>query len=127
MAPNRWGVLLIVLLYLCPVLANLDRMTKITYVLRPGPPGIYPQQHTLSTGSQQDRSRRMSSSPTLVHRQQPIIANNAAPALSGTRQLSMSRSSSLQHDLQRSPSLQQMQHDLHRSPSLQQMQHKLQG
>ncbi|XP_063774031.1 latent-transforming growth factor beta-binding protein 1 isoform X2 [Pseudophryne corroboree] len=138
MANNRWGVLLCSCLCLCTVLANIERVRKITYVVHPGPPGIYQQpQHSVamsrsnvvvSSSSQQhsganhvstqERSRRMSrvsSNPSLVQRQQPAQA-------AGSTQIrhfsSFSRSSSLQQDTQRSPGSSTMQ---------QLQQHKLQG
>ncbi|XP_075452734.1 latent-transforming growth factor beta-binding protein 1 isoform X3 [Ascaphus truei] len=132
MARSRWGFLLCAFVFLSSALANTERVRKITYVVHPGPPGIYQQQHpvplsssniVLSSSSSsrqqygtshvstQERSRRMSrvssssnSGPSLVQRQQQ-------PQQQTTRHFSFSRSK-LQQDTQSSPSLQQLQHKL---------------
>ncbi|XP_077342553.1 latent-transforming growth factor beta-binding protein 1 isoform X1 [Lithobates pipiens] len=88
MAPNRWGVVVCALLYLSsPLLANVERISRITYVLHPGPPGIPPQ----------ERTRRMS--PALIH-----------SADSGARHFSMVRSSG--QDVHRTANLQHLQHKI---------------
>ncbi|XP_068089517.1 latent-transforming growth factor beta-binding protein 1-like [Hyperolius riggenbachi] len=104
---NRWGVLLCALLCLSTtVLANVERVRKITYVVHSGPPGIYyPQQQS----SSQERSRRMSrvnSSPAVVQRQQPLIGESSTHHI---RHFSSYSRSSLQQDSQRTPNLQQLQ------------------
>ncbi|KAM8947004.1 latent-transforming growth factor beta-binding protein 1 isoform 2-T2 [Pelodytes ibericus] len=135
MAYNRWGVLLCGFVCLSCVVANVERVRKITYVVHPGPPGIYHrQEHPVSplsshnivlssrqqSGSHvstQERTRRMSrvsSNPTLVHQQQTQhIAGDKLGQTAGkvTRHYTFSRSS-LQQDTQRNPSLQQLQQKL---------------
>ncbi|KAM4693253.1 latent-transforming growth factor beta-binding protein 1 isoform 2-T2 [Discoglossus pictus] len=132
MACNRWGVLLCAFVSLA--LANVERVSRITYVVHPGPPGVFQQQHPVpisshnvvvrqqySSSSTQERSRRMSThpGPAMVLRQQRHPQQvNAEPAKQ-IRHFTFSRTS-LQQDKPRNPSLQQ---DSARIPS---MQHKLQ-
>ncbi|KAM9317035.1 latent-transforming growth factor beta-binding protein 1 [Gastrophryne carolinensis] len=68
-AANRWGAAGCALLcLLCAVLADIERVRRVTYVLQP--PGTYPQQQPQLALSNQERSRRTSRlSPIMVHRQ----------------------------------------------------------
>ncbi|XP_077139129.1 latent-transforming growth factor beta-binding protein 1 isoform X2 [Ranitomeya variabilis] len=120
MAPyNRWGAALCALLSASAVLANIERVRRITYVVHPGPPGIYRQQPVpvgrstivVSSSSAQERSRRVSgvSSPTVVQRPQPLTAEKAAAAAVSTQSRQYSRSGG-QTDGARSLGL---QHKLH--------------
>ncbi|XP_053314536.1 latent-transforming growth factor beta-binding protein 1 isoform X2 [Spea bombifrons] len=124
MAYNRWGILLCAFVCLSCVVANIERVRKITYVVHHGPPGIYQQQHPVPLSNRnilvsnrqpsgshvntQERTRRMSrvtSSSSLVHQPQQLVGDNAGQSVSKvTRHLSYSRSS-LQQDTQRNPSL----------------------
>ncbi|OCT77882.1 hypothetical protein XELAEV_18028979mg [Xenopus laevis] len=122
MACNRWGIALCAAVLLSCALANIEsRVRRITYVLQPGPPGIYhhhkqQQQHPVplsssnshSIGQQgiQERSRRMSrviASPTLVQRQ-------LIPVVSRQNQHYSFNRGSVQQDANRNPS--QSQHKI---------------
>ncbi|XP_073413707.1 latent-transforming growth factor beta-binding protein 1 isoform X2 [Dendrobates tinctorius] len=117
MAPySRWEVAVCALLSASAVLANIERVRRITYVVHPGPPGIYHQQPApvgrsnivLSSSSAQERSRRVSrvSSPAVLQRPQPLTAEKTAAVSTQSRQHSRSggqtdgaRSAGLQHKL----------------------------
>uniref|UniRef100_A0A8C5MFV8 Latent-transforming growth factor beta-binding protein 1 n=1 Tax=Leptobrachium leishanense TaxID=445787 RepID=A0A8C5MFV8_9ANUR len=135
MAYNRWGILLCAFVSLSCVVANVERVRKITYVVHPGPPGIYHQQHqhpvplgnlnpvissshrqqTVSHVSTQERTRRMSrvsTNPSLVHTQQSQqMAGQTGQAVGKVTRHFFS-TSSLQQDAQRNPSFQQLQQKL---------------
>ncbi|XP_053567837.1 latent-transforming growth factor beta-binding protein 1 isoform X3 [Bombina bombina] len=153
MACNRWGIFLCAFVCLWSSVANVERVRKITYVVHPGPPGLYQQQqHPVALSSHnvvvssshvsstQERSRRMSRvssnpSPILVHKQQQQIQgqHNSAPAISKqTRHFTLSRTS-LQQETPGNPTMQQdsprnpnMQQTIPRQHSMQQLQHKFQ-